>query len=232
MQRFSLRAAAVASIVAAAAVAVPQAVGAQTANPTAFCAARAQLGPSASPAQLKTGIATLAQSAGGTAVEPATALESLYAKKGPKTFNSDKAFGYLSSIDKYVYDTCPGTSVAVTASDYQFDGISSALPSGTAKIKFTNSSPKEDHEIAIFRLLPEAEGMDALTLLKMPEKKAAKYADLDSAVFTFAPAGEDGYTVTDLEPGTYLYACFIPVGGKNKNAPHFMEGMYGTFTVS
>jgi hypothetical protein len=232
MRRFSLRAAAVASIVAAAAVAVPSAAGAQTANSAAFCGARSQIGPSASPDQMKAALATMAQNAGGVAVQPATALESLYAKKGSKTFNSDKAFGYLSSIDEYVYGHCPGTSVSVTATDYQFDGISTALPSGTAKIKFTNSSPKEDHEIAIFRLLPRAEGVDALTLLKMPEKKAGKYVDLDSAVFTYAPAGEEGYTVTDLEPGSYVYACFVPVDGKNKNAPHFMEGMYGTFTVS
>jgi hypothetical protein len=232
MRYFSLRVAAVASIVASAAVAVPSAVGAQTANSAAFCGARSQVGPSASPDQMKAALATLAQNAGGTATGPATALDALYAKKGSKTFNSDKAFGYLSSIDEYVYGNCPGTSVAVTATDYQFDGISTALPSGTAKIKFTNSSPKEDHEIAILRLLPAAEGMDVLTLLKMPEKKAAKYADLDSAVFTYAPAGEEGYTVTELEPGNYVYACFIPVDGKNKNAPHFMEGMYGTFTVS
>ena len=232
MRRFSLRVATVSAVVISAALAVPHAVGAQTANPTAFCGARTKLAPSASPDEAKSAIATMALNAGGVAVQPATALESLYAKKGPKTFNSDKAFGYLSSIDEYVYANCPGTSVAATAVDYQFQGIPATLPAGLTKIKFTNGAPKEDHELAIFRLLPAAEGQDALTLLKMPEKKAAKYADLDSAVFTFAPAGEEGYTVTELEPGKYVYACFIPVGGKDKNAPHFMEGMYGTFTVS
>jgi hypothetical protein len=233
MRRFSLRAAAAASIVASAtALAIPGTAGAQTPNPTAFCSARTKLAPSSSPEEAKSAIATMAQSAGGVAIEPATALESLYAKKGPKTFNSDKAFGYLSSIDEYVYANCAGTPVAVTAVDYEFEGMPSTLPAGLTKIKFTNSAPKEDHELAIFRLLPAAEGQDPLALLKMPEKKAAKFADLDSAVFTYAPAGEQGYTVTELEPGKYVFACFIPVDGKNKNAPHFMEGMYGTFTVS
>jgi hypothetical protein len=232
MRRLSLRAAAVASIVASAAMAVSSAVGAQTANPTAFCSARTKLAPSASPEQAKSAISAMVQNAGGVAVKPATALQSLYAKKGPKTFSSDKAFGFLSSIDEYVYDNCPGTGVAATAIDYEFQGIPTTLPAGLTKIKFTNGAPKENHELAIFRLLPAAEGKDPLELLKLPEKQAAKYADVDSAVFAFAPAGKVGYTVTNLEPGTYVYACFIPVGGKNKNAPHFMEGMYGTFTVS
>jgi hypothetical protein len=35
----------------------------------------------------------------------------------------------------------------------------------------------------------------------------------------------------DLKPGKYVYACFIPVGGKKRGQPHAMEGMYGTFTV-
>ena len=233
MRGFSRRAAALASIVASAtAVVCTGLAGAQTANSSAFCSARTQLGPSASPEAAKSAISAMAENAGGVAVQPAKALESLYAKKGEKTFRSDKAFGFLSSIDKYAYDACPGTALAATAIDYEFQGVPATLPAGLTKIKFTNSAPKEDHEFAIFRLLPAAEGMDTLELLKMPEKKAAKYADLDSAVFTFAPAGEEGYTVAHLEPGKYVYACFIPVDGKNKNAPHFMEGMYGTFTVS
>ena len=231
MRRFSLHAMAAASLAVAATVALPQAVGAQTANP-AFCSARTNLTPSAAPDDAKSAIASMAQNAGGVASQPATALASLYEKKGQKVFRSEKAFGYLSAIDQYVFESCPGTAVDATATDYQFAGIPATLPAGVTKIKFTNSAPKEEHEIAIFRLLPAAEGKDPLELLTLPEKKAAKYADLDSGVFTFAPAGSVGYTVADLEPGTYVYACFIPVDGKSKNAPHFMEGMYGTFTVA
>lgn len=232
MRRLSLFVAALLVPTVLAMAAVPTAAGAQTANSSAFCAARAQLGPSASPEQMKTALAALAQNAGGSATQPATALEAMYAKKGERTFNSDKAFGYISAIDQYVYDTCPGTPVDVTALDYEFQGIPASLPAGTAKIKFTNGSPKEDHEIAIVRLLPAGERVDPIKIFKMSDKKAAKYADLDSAVFTYAAAGDVDHTVAQLEPGTYIYGCFIPVGGKESGAPHFMKGMYGTFTVS
>jgi hypothetical protein len=233
MRRSSLRAVAAASIVASAAVlALPGTAGAQTPDSGAFCAARAQLGPSSSPEQLKTGLAVIAQNAGGAAVAPATALAALYAKKGEKTFETEKAFGYISAIDQYVFETCPGTSVSTTAVDYGFEGIPASLPAGTAKIKFANGAPKEQHEIAIVRLLPGNEDMDPVKLFEMSDKKAAKYADLDTATFAFARPGETTYTVTELEPGTYVYGCFIPVGGKKHGAPHYMKGMYGTFTVS
>jgi hypothetical protein len=232
MRRLSLFAAALLVPVLLAVAGVPTAAGAQTANSSAFCAARSQLGPSASPEQMKTALATLAQSAGGSATPAATALDALYAKKGERTFNSDKAFGYLSAIDEYVYETCPGTAVDVDAVDYKFQGIPASLPAGTAKIKFTNGSPKEDHEIAIARLLPAGERVDPIKIFKMSDKKAAKDVDLDSAVFRYAAAGDVDHTVAQLEPGTYVYGCFIPVGGKENGAPHFMKGMYGTFTVS
>jgi hypothetical protein len=233
MRRPSLRAAAAASIVASTAMlALPGMAGAQTPNTGAFCAARVQIGPSSSPEQLKTGLGAMAQNASGAAVAPATALEALYAKKGEKTFNTEKAFGYISEIDRYVYDSCPGTPVGITGIDYQFQGIPASLPAGTAKIQFTNGAPKEQHEIAIVRLLPGNEGMDPTKLFEMSDKKAAKYADLERATFAFARPGETTYTVTELEPGTYVYGCFIPVGGKKHGAPHYTEGMYGTFTVS
>jgi hypothetical protein len=40
----------------------------------------------------------------------------------------------------------------------------------------------------------------------------------------------------DLTPGEYVYACFIPTGttmdAEGTGAPHFMEGMMGSLTVT
>ena len=146
----------------------------------------------------------------------------MYAKKGEKTFNSDKAFGYLGAIDQYVFETCPGTAVAATAVDYKFQGIPASLPAGTTKIKFTNGAPKEDHEIAIARLLPGNEGMDPVKLFQMSDKKAAKYADLERAVFTYAPAGDVGYTVTRARAGHVRVRMLHPRGweGQRRAALH------------
>jgi hypothetical protein len=52
------------------------------------------------------------------------------------------------------------------------------------------------------------------------------------AEFTMTAARETGYSYADLEPGSYLYVCPLPVGGKTKGKPHFMDGMYGSTTVS
>jgi hypothetical protein len=51
-------------------------------------------------------------------------------------------------------------------------------------------------------------------------------------MFMFAPPGQAGYGIGSLPAGEYVYACFIPVGGKKKGAPHFTQGMHGTLTVS
>ena len=65
----------------------------------------------------------------------------------------------------------------------------------------------------------------------MSDKKIAKYVDFGTAAFTFAEAGETGYGLVDLEPGTYLYACFVNEGGKRKGTPHWEHGMYGSVEV-
>ena len=43
--------------------------------------------------------------------------------------------------------------------------------------------------------------------------------------------GETKSCVINLTPGTYIFACFLPVGGAGTGAPHFTKGMYGEFTV-
>jgi hypothetical protein len=137
----------------------------------------------------------------------------------------------LGAIDSWIYDNCPGTQVPVTAIDYEYQGMPATLKAGVNKFKFTNTAPKEDHMIAIAKLTPAAQGKDVQEILALPEKKQAKYVDQADGAFAYATAGQTGYSPAALTPGTYMYACFLPVGGKKNGAPHFTEGMYGTFTV-
>ena len=85
--------------------------------------------------------------------------------------------------------------------------------------------------LAIAKLTPEAAGKDVKEILALPEKKVGDLVDFSNSAFMYAPPGQSGYSPIDLEPGTYMYACFLPVGGKKNGAPHFAKGMYGTFTV-
>lgn len=43
--------------------------------------------------------------------------------------------------------------------------------------------------------------------------------------------GETKSFVANLTPGSYIFVCFLPVGGAATGAPHFTKGMYGEFTV-
>ena len=40
-----------------------------------------------------------------------------------------------------------------------------------------------------------------------------------------------GAGLLNLSAGTYVYACFLPIGGKQDGAPHVTKGMYGELTV-
>lgn len=160
-----------------------------------------------------------------------TALRDAYQKKGEKLFNSDKGIALLAPVDTWMYDNCPGVKVPVTAIDYEFDGMPATLAPGTTMIKLTNDAPKETHEMALFKLNADGAAMDPVELLSLPQKKAGKLVDFSSSTFMFAPPGQSGYGFANLTPGKYVYACFLPTGGKQNGKPHFTQGMYGTLTV-
>ena len=43
---------------------------------------------------------------------------------------------------------------------------------------------------------------------------------------------DDDDAAADDEPGSYVVSCFVPVGGAEDGAPHFMEGMTAEFEVA
>jgi hypothetical protein len=206
-------------------------VAAQTGNFEGFCAARLEIDNAEGRKATLTALDQLVATAPAAVTEPMTALRTLYQKKGGDAFESKKGFALISQLDSYIYENCSGQKVAATAIDYQFQGVPSTLAAGRTYFKLTNNAPKEDHEMGIVKLRPAGEGMDVEELLSMPEKKLGKYVDFQNATGMFAPPGQSGYAATTLTQGTYVYACFIPVGGKRNGKPHFTQGMYGTFTA-
>ncbi len=210
----------------------PVAAGAQAGDPAAFCAARIEANTVEGKAANMALMNKMVGVAPAGAVASMTALRDAYQKKGEKLFNGPEGFALLTPVDAWIYDNCPGTQVPVTAIDYEYQGMPATLKSGVNKFKLTNTAPKEDHMIAITKLTPAAQGKDVEEILALPEKKQGKYVDEADGAFAFAAAGQTGYAPATLSPGTYMYVCFIPVGGKRNGAPHFAEGMYGSFTVS
>jgi hypothetical protein len=206
--------------------------GAQTGDIAALCAARLESNGAETKAE---NVAILEKAVAAAPSEIAGALTELrdgVKKKGTKYFETAAGGQVATTVDAYLYENCAGTDVPVTAIDYEFDGVPATLPAGTTKIQLTNDAPKEMHEMALFKLTDEGAAMDPEALLALPQKKAEKFVDFSSSAFAFAPPGVTGYAFADLQAGDYLYACFIPTGGKKNGKPHFTQGMYGTLTVS
>jgi uncharacterized cupredoxin-like copper-binding protein len=222
----------VAGSLAAGVIGLSSPVSAQTGNLNNFCAARLDIDGAEGRKENLTALNQLVAAAPAVVSQPMAALRDLYQKKSDDAFESRKGFALVTQLDTYIYENCPGQKVATTAIDYEYQGMPSTLAAGRTYLKLTNNAPKENHEMGIVKLLPAAEGKDVEELLAMPEKKLGKYVDFKNATGMFAPPGASGFAVTNLTPGTYLYACFLPVGGKESGKPHFTQGMYGTFTVA
>jgi hypothetical protein len=212
------------------------AVGAQTAGAgdlAAFCAARLEANSAQTKAENQAALDKIAAAAPAPVAQATADLNAMFKKMGDKAFDTKDGIALINQIDGYGYESCPGTQVPVSAIDYGFVGISPDMKAGLTKFKFTNYAPKEHHELVLGRLTPAGESVtDLEKLLSKPEKKLGKYIDLETLVFAGAAPGETGYAPTNLEPGKYFFACFVPQGGEKNGTPHFMLGMDGVFTVS
>lgn len=212
-------------------VALPGVAGAQTGDLAAFCAARQEANAALTKAENKAVIQKVYDAAPAAAIPAITAIRDGFAKKGQKFFQSAAGAAALGQLDAFVFANCPGTQVDVTAIDYEFQGMPATLPAGQAQFKLTNGAPKEDHEMVVLKLNAEGEKVDPGKLVAMPQGKAQKLVDGQGTAFMYAPNGQVAYSPADLTPGKYLYACFLPQGGKKNGEMHAKLGMYGTFTV-
>ena len=217
---------------AASVVAFAGPAGAQTGDIVAMCQARVDSNQAETKAENLETIERALAAAPAEGLPLITAVRDGFKKKGNKYFESAAGGREIAALDEYLYDNCPGAEVPVAAIDYEFQDVPETLAAGATKIQLTNDAPKEFHEMAMFRLTDEGAAMDPADLLALPEKKAEKLVDFSSSVFMFAAPGQTGYGFASLEPGDYVYACFVPTGGKKAGKPHFTQGMYGTLTVS
>ena len=133
------------------AIATAGPAAAQTGNLAEFCAARVALDAAFSqgkPQQLAAFERIVANAP--AAVAPAvTEIRDAFKKKGQKAFESEELAPALATADSFVYESCPGAKVPVTAIDYQFQGVPATLKAGPTNFKLTNNAPKEDHEMGI-----------------------------------------------------------------------------------
>jgi plastocyanin len=131
-------------------------------------------------------------------------------------------------------DGCGWERIEVDAVDFGYEGLPESLPAGKYAVVMTNGTEAgEQHEIGFVR--PKEDTTETFDeLLELPEDESMEKVDFVDAAF--APPGETGVVFLELEPGTYYYACFIPVGSGSEEPsegapPHFAAGMKGELTV-
>ena len=136
-------------------------------------------------------------------------------------------------ISAYYFENCDFETIAVTASEYAFDGIPDELAAGVTGIELENAGG-EVHEIVIFKR-NEGATQSIEELLAMSEEESAALVTFVEA--TGANPGDTGYLVGDFEIGEYIALCLVSQGTTSEEAqgdgpPHAMEGMVTEFTVA
>jgi hypothetical protein len=140
----------------------------------------------------------------------------------------------IRAIKRFVADECGFETVAVTAREYEFQGIPKTLSTGTVVFELTNAGA-EVHELAFGRIKGDA-SLEAL--LELPEEERVRLNRIEELGLRAlaAPANSDVALVTFTKPGRYAVADFIPVGttdleAETDGAPHTDEGMFAEFKV-
>lgn len=162
------------------------------------------------------------------AARVATAIDQAAATGRPELFEPPTSTA-MADVHAFAADECGYESVSVEALDFAFGGLPASVPAGRIALSFDNRSADEDHELVLFAM-SDGEQRSMAELLELPEEEAATVAQ--PMAFTFAEAGQRNGLLLDLEPGRYGVVCFVPVGGAEDGAPHFVHGMVDDFVVT
>jgi plastocyanin len=126
-----------------------------------------------------------------------------------------------------------GPTIAVTGSDYKFEGLPTEVASGT-ELTFKNSATDEEHLLIVVRKNDDAT-KELEDLLKNGTEEEQQSMTTQVGELDAAPGKTASGTIKLDQPGQYLALCPIPVGSMSGPAsdamPHYMKGMYQLFTV-
>jgi uncharacterized cupredoxin-like copper-binding protein len=162
-------------------------------------------------------------------------VEELAATGDGSLLESGEATQITATAHAFDLANCGWESIAVTATNYAFDGLPAEVEAGVTSFELTNDG-QDVHELLLVRK-NDGVTQSAEELLALPEDEAMSLTTMVGSP-AFAPPGEEGHMVVDLEPGAYVAACFIPMGMTSTDGPppegppHAMQGMVTEFTVS
>jgi hypothetical protein len=150
--------------------------------------------------------------------------------------------GFLAAaqaIERAARDHCDVTRVDLTATEFAFGGIPQSIPAGRP-ISFQMTNDGGTSHLMLLARAPDAnaegdqaflDGFLGAAFAGGDAFKEFEQYDVTGA-FPFADAGKTDLALKDLEPGTYLYFCPLPVDPDDPSGPsHYQQGMHGRFTV-
>ncbi len=157
-----------------------------------------------------------------------TAFTKTAATGDPSALEGPEFSRAVSKAEAWVHDNCGFKRVSVTATDSKLTGIPATLPAGNTSFRIRNTG-KEFHMLIIMR---RKNGVNdaVLDILKSGQEGSAQKLE-EIGEMGIAPGATTGLS-SALKPGRYVYVCPVQSGVKQDGPPHFMQGMYGEFTVT
>lgn len=132
----------------------------------------------------------------------------------------------LDDIEPLKVETPEGaTEVELGLVEFAFNLTQLSYPAGDVAFQARNDG-QQPHEMGIAKV-PEGISLEELLQVDLAEVDAEEIAFF----FPIEPGTEATWTVLDLEPGRYAYACFVPDANDPEGTPHALKGMVGEFTV-
>jgi uncharacterized cupredoxin-like copper-binding protein len=119
------------------------------------------------------------------------------------------------------------TEVELGLVDFAFNLTTLSFPAGDVTFQATNNG-QQMHEMGIVKL---PEGVTLQQALEAESIEAIGGEDNIAFFEPIEPGAQATWTVTDLEPGRYGFACFIPDEDDPEGTPHAFKGMVGEFRV-
>ena len=188
------------------------------------------------PAQLAPAAEAFADAAPDALADDVDTLVAAFGAEGPDAMGSPDFVAANERIGDAVFGDCDTVAaIDVDGIDYAFDGLPESVDAGRIALRLHNESETEQpHEIVV---VTGTDGQTADELRDLPMEELMQQARPVGLAFVDSP-GASATTLIDLEPGSYLLICSLPVaeGGEMPEGDgppdnHAAHGMVATLTV-
>lgn len=189
------------------------------------------------PAQLAPAAEAFADAAPESLADDIDVVVAALGAESPDAMSSAEFVEANEQIGDAVFSDCDTeAAIDVDGIDYAFDGLPETVEAGRIALRLRNESETEQpHEVVV---VTGTDGQTADELRELPMEELMQQARPVALAFVDSP-GASSTTLMDLEPGSYLLICSLPVaeggempeGDEPPTDTHASHGMVATLTV-